>query len=191
MSNNTGVHEMTINLDPVQNSLIGGGNAGNGLVEDRRHTLVRQSTHNTESPISNITAATYISSDAVTRSSYACLHIPFDMEDNKQIFPYNTKREVERSAFNVGDCIGSGNFGSVYKGELIGLFDAHSTTTIAIKSISGLGTEHELQDLFGEIKIMSNVKPHPNLVNMIGSCTSELRNPGSFGYSLNFAHMVI
>ena len=141
--------------------------AGNGLVDDRRHSSVRNASHNTESPMSNITTATYISSDAVTRSSYACLQTPFDLEDNRQVFPYNTKREVERSAFTVGDCIGSGNFGSVYKGELIGLLDALSTTTIAIKSISGLGTEHELQDLFGEIKIMSNVKPHPNLVNMM------------------------
>ena len=100
---------------------------------------------------------------------------PCDGQNDIQCFAYNTKREVERSTFTVGECIGSGNFGNVNIGQLSGLYHTYSMTTVAIKSINSFGSGKELQDLFYEIKIMSNVKPHPNLVSMIGSCTSELK----------------
>ena len=40
--------------------------------------------------------------------------------------------------------------------------------------MGGVGNEKDLNDLLSEIKLMSYIKPHPNLVSMIGSCSSEL-----------------
>ena len=88
--------------------------------------------------------------------------------------PTLSKREVERNRFAVGDKIGSGNFGTVHKGELKGLFDAHTTTTVAIKSINGKKLDEiEVENMISEIKIMSNLSPHLNIVSMIASCSSE------------------
>ena len=87
--------------------------------------------------------------------------------------PYNTKREISLSSFAINGELGSGNFGKVFRGELTGLYSSDSKTPIAIKSVQG-GDHNALNDLICEIKLMSYIKPHPNLVSMIGSCRSEL-----------------
>lgn len=72
--------------------------------------------------------------------------------------------------------IGSGNFGAVYKGTLKGLYKPGNKIPIAIKTLSSVETNIEfvaIEAFIGEIKIMSIVDPHLNLVNMIGSCTSD------------------
>ena len=97
-----------------------------------------------------------------------------DIKSQVGILPYNTKREVKRSVFKVGDPIGSGNFGSVYKGEIKGLDGSNAKTTIAIKTINGNVGDSAIENFLYEIKIMGYVNPHLNLVSMIGSCTSEL-----------------
>ena len=57
-----------------------------------------------------------------------------EVKDQLKVIPYNTKREIERSAFTVQEILGSGNFGNVFKGELTGLYRQNEKTTIAIKS---------------------------------------------------------
>ena len=102
------------------------------------------------------------------------------------ILTSTSKREIKRSIFEVGDQIGSGNFGKVYKGQLIGLYQTGSKTTVAIKSISGQVSETDLENMVSEIKIMSNVDPHPNLVSMVASCTSEFKDHGKLWLLLEF-----
>ena len=99
---------------------------------------------------------------------------------NPQIkkIPYNRKRELKRSAFQIGEELGSGAFGKVHKGIVIGLTSAMSHTTVAIKSIQETGNSNDLRDLLNEIKLMSHISPHLNLVSMIGACTSELQENG-------------
>ena len=86
---------------------------------------------------------------------------------------YNTKREIDRDSLDADVKIGSGNFGEVYKGTIKGLYEDSSTTIVAIKTSHGRGSEKELKDFLDEIKLMSNIKPHPNLVSMIGSCSTD------------------
>ena len=88
----------------------------------------------------------------------------------------DTKREIPRSLITVQELLGSGNFGTVSKGELIGVYGSGSKTTVAIKSTNGRAEGAELRDFLQEIKIMSNTKPHMNLVSMIGSCSSDIDN---------------
>ena len=97
-----------------------------------------------------------------------------DFKDQLKDMPYNTKREIHRDCFNIDFQIGSGNFGKVYKGTVKGLYDDTSTTIVAIKVNHGNGAEGELKDFLDEIKLMSYIKAHPNLVSMIGSCSSDL-----------------
>ena len=86
----------------------------------------------------------------------------------------HTKREIDRSAFKVLNQIGSGNFGIVFKGEVFGLYNAKTKTTVAIKSIHGIN-EKDLIDVIKEINLMSYTKPHLNIVGLIGSCSSDFQ----------------
>ena len=99
-----------------------------------------------------------------------------DIKQQEKVIPYNSKREIDRSNFTIEEMIGSGNFGSVYKGILTGLYDTNNKIPVAIKTLSSFESRREFaafEGFIGEIKIMSNVDPHLNLVNMIGSCTSD------------------
>ena len=102
-----------------------------------------------------------------------CITIYNDFNPYILIIPYNSKREIKRSDFNVLEFIGSGHFGNVLKGELIRLYHPNTKTTVAIKTVNDTSDENVLAAFIGEIKIMSNINPHLNLVNLIGSCTSE------------------
>ena len=88
-------------------------------------------------------------------------------------FANTSKREIRRNMFEVGEQIGKGNFGKVYKGNVIGMYHDTSKTAVAIKSISGQVTEAVLENMLSEIKIMSKIRPHLNLVSMIASCSTD------------------
>ena len=109
-----------------------------------------------------------------------------DLKAQIHNLPYNTKREIRRSTFDLEAEIGCGNFGKVHKGVLNGLYTPNSSTTIAIKSIQDFGSEQNLSDLVCEIKLMSSINPHPNLVSMIGSCSSELAKNGKLWLLIEF-----
>jgi serine/threonine protein kinase len=72
--------------------------------------------------------------------------------------------------------LGSGNFGSVYVGEAEGLFYPGSVTTVAVKTVNDALDRSQLTALLCEVKILANLEHHLNLVNLMGSCTSELHN---------------
>lgn len=109
-----------------------------------------------------------------------------DLKSQAQNLPYNTKREIKRSCFILESELGHGNFGQVHKGVLKGLYSANSSTPVAIKSIQKYGDKQNLRDFICEIKLMSRIKPHPNLVSMIGSCSSELSKHGKLWLLLEF-----
>ena len=89
--------------------------------------------------------------------------------------PVDNRREVKRSSFEVGEQIGAGNFSNVCRGVINGLYDKQSQTPAAIKMLKIPVTQEELDNMLGEIKVLGHVKPHLNLVSMIGSCTSEFK----------------
>lgn len=109
-----------------------------------------------------------------------------DIKSQAAFLPYNSKREIQRSEFDIGNQIGSGNFGSVCKGEIKGLCGPNTKTVVAIKTIAGAGDASEIDNFLYEIKIMGYVNPHLNLVNMIGSCTSELEESKELWLLLEF-----
>ena len=104
----------------------------------------------------------------------------------KDVYNYS-KKEITRDRFEVSDQIGSGNFGKVFKGELLGLYGNDSKTTVAMKSINGQKVnENELENLLCEIEIMMDVPPHLNLVSLIASCASEFEMKGELWLLLEF-----
>ena len=50
------------------------------------------------------------------------------------------------------------------------------TTKVAVKQVKDVlrADDSQMEAVIMEMKIMSNLKMHPNLVNLLGACTSEL-----------------
>ena len=109
-----------------------------------------------------------------------------DIDDQIINLPYNTSREISKNRFEVGDEIGKGHFGKVSKGKLFGLLNSTSETPVAIKGISSCSKEPEINDFLMEIKLMSNINPHLNIVSMIGACSSEVKHHGKLWLLLEF-----
>ena len=103
--------------------------------------------------------------------------------------PYNDKREISRSTFEITGHLGSGNFGSVHKGVVKDPQLNNSRMPVAIKSIRGLSRSQEIDNFLYEIKIMGYIKPHFNLVNMVGCCSSELEKNGDLWLLIEFCEL--
>ena len=102
-----------------------------------------------------------------------------NIQNQLQNLPYGKSREISQSAFEIVSELGSGNFGTVFKGQLMVPCEEHSKCiTVAIKTVNVAVDSNDIKDLLLEIKLMSHIKPNLNLVSMIGSCTSELKQNG-------------
>lgn len=86
----------------------------------------------------------------------------------------------------MGQLLGSGNFGSVYEGEAVGLLHPDSRTKVAIKTVHDAFDREQLNALLCEIKILANLDLDMNLVNLLGSCTSQLAETGKLWLLLEF-----
>ena len=63
-------------------------------------------------------------------------------------------------------------------GHAIGLVYPNSKTDVAIKTVNDPLDSKQRTALFCEMKILSNLEIHINLVNMLGSCTTEFIKSG-------------
>jgi serine/threonine protein kinase len=73
--------------------------------------------------------------------------------------------------------VGYGAFGVVYKGVLL-TFDENRFKDIALKTILGVhdnAGKEVLKSLLNEIKVLSFIGYHPNIVYFIGACTVNLK----------------
>ena len=96
------------------------------------------------------------------------------LNQQTDLLPHNPKYKIDRSEFEVGKMLGSGNFGSVYEGIAKGLLHPGSKAKVAIKTVHDPSDHKQSYTLNCEIKVMANLDHHPNLVNMVGSCTSQI-----------------
>lgn len=100
------------------------------------------------------------------------LNPSLSLNEQYNLVSYNKFRDIDRSQFLIDEMIGSGNFGEVYKGKIILTRKNAANSFVAIKTANN-PTEDEAAAFFGEIKIMSHMNHHMNVINMIASCTSE------------------
>jgi serine/threonine protein kinase len=90
------------------------------------------------------------------------------------ILSYDPKRELDRCNFTVGKLLGSGNYGSVWEGMARGLLYPGSSNKVAIKTVNNELDHLQFISLMSEMKILGHLDLHPNLVNLLGSCTAEM-----------------
>merc|ERR1719282_1073361 len=98
-------------------------------------------------------------------------NLPFDKQASR--LHYDRRYERAKDSFTIGYILGEGMFGTVFEGTATHIYGPKQTK-IAVKQAKNLRDENQLTSIIGEMKIMSNLQMHPNLVNLLGACTSEL-----------------
>ncbi|NXF03861.1 CSF1R factor, partial [Smithornis capensis] len=99
-------------------------------------------------------------------------------EGNNYIFidptqlPYNEKWEFPRNKLQFGKTLGAGAFGKVVEATAIGLGKEDSVLKVAVKMLKSSADTDEQEALMSELKIMSHLGHHENIVNLLGACTS-------------------
>ncbi|KAI1902952.1 hypothetical protein AGOR_G00021870 [Albula goreensis] len=85
--------------------------------------------------------------------------------------PYDSAWEVPRDSLVLGRTLGSGAFGRVVEATAYGLGHSQTSTKVAVKMLKSTASRSETQALMSELKIMSHLGPHLNIVNLLGACT--------------------
>ncbi|CAL8132874.1 unnamed protein product [Orchesella dallaii] len=87
---------------------------------------------------------------------------------------YDRTLEIPRSKFKIDKkCrLGSGNFGTVYKGSII---SSLGVGEVAVK-VPMPGSSEALKGVICEIKVMSYVGKHVNVLQLVGASTFDIKN---------------
>ena len=97
------------------------------------------------------------------------------LNDQATLLPYTGKCEIDRTKFEVNQLLGGGQFGSVFEGITNDLVHPEQRIKVAIKVVNNPLDVSQLNILMSEIKILDKLDVHLNLVNMIGACTTQLK----------------
>ncbi|XP_051897296.1 mast/stem cell growth factor receptor Kit-like isoform X1 [Pristis pectinata] len=85
--------------------------------------------------------------------------------------PYDDKWEFPRDKLRFGKTLGAGAFGKVVEAAAYGLTKADSIMTVAVKMLKPSAHSTEKEALMSELKVLSHLGQHINIVNLLGACT--------------------
>ncbi|XP_075852331.1 macrophage colony-stimulating factor 1 receptor isoform X2 [Microcebus murinus] len=85
--------------------------------------------------------------------------------------PYNEKWEFPRNNLQFGKTLGAGAFGKVVEATAFGLGKEDAVLKVAVKMLKPTAHADEKEALMSELKIMSHLGQHENIVNLLGACT--------------------
>ncbi|KAI7789484.1 macrophage colony-stimulating factor 1 receptor [Triplophysa rosa] len=85
--------------------------------------------------------------------------------------PYNGKWEFPRDKLKLGKTLGAGAFGKVVEATAYGLGKDDIVTRVAVKMLKASAHSDEREALMSELKILSHLGQHKNIVNLLGACT--------------------
>ena len=68
--------------------------------------------------------------------------------------------------------------------SLLGIKDNEAQTTVAVKTLNPYSNKDVLKSLMSELKIMSHMGSHPNIVNLLGAVTTNIQRSELFILSL-------
>ncbi|NXH74796.1 PGFRA factor, partial [Hydrobates tethys] len=88
--------------------------------------------------------------------------------------PYDSRWEFPRDGLVLGRILGSGAFGKVVEGTAYGLSRSQPVMKVAVKMLKPTARSSEKQALMSELKIMTHLGPHLNIVNLLGACTKSV-----------------
>ncbi|XP_071373460.1 macrophage colony-stimulating factor 1 receptor 1-like [Centroberyx affinis] len=85
--------------------------------------------------------------------------------------PYNEKWEFPRDKLKLGKILGAGAFGKVVEATAYGLGKDDNVMRVAVKMLKASAHSDEREALMSELKILSHLGHHKNIVNLLGACT--------------------
>ncbi|XP_056620833.1 mast/stem cell growth factor receptor kita isoform X1 [Triplophysa dalaica] len=85
--------------------------------------------------------------------------------------PYDHLWEFPRDKLRFGKTLGSGAFGKVVEATAYGMSKADSVMTVAVKMLKPSAHATEKEALMSELKVLSYLGNHINIVNLLGACT--------------------
>ncbi|XP_043369742.1 mast/stem cell growth factor receptor Kit isoform X5 [Dermochelys coriacea] len=85
--------------------------------------------------------------------------------------PYDQKWEFPRNRLSFGKTLGAGAFGKVVEATAYGLFKSDAAMTVAVKMLKPSAHLTEREALMSELKVLSYLGNHINIVNLLGACT--------------------
>ena len=85
---------------------------------------------------------------------------------------YDRRFERRRSSLEIQHFIGEGEFGAVFVGTIRNIYGSEKTK-VAVKLAKHIQDHNHLYMIIDELKLMSNMEMHPNLVNLLAACTSN------------------
>ncbi|XP_036409984.1 mast/stem cell growth factor receptor kita [Megalops cyprinoides] len=85
--------------------------------------------------------------------------------------PYDQQWEFPRDKLRFGKTLGSGAFGKVVEATAYGMSQADSVMTVAVKMLKPSAHATEKEALMSELKVLSYLGHHMNIVNLLGACT--------------------
>uniref|UniRef100_A0A8C4XCN2 receptor protein-tyrosine kinase n=1 Tax=Erpetoichthys calabaricus TaxID=27687 RepID=A0A8C4XCN2_ERPCA len=104
--------------------------------------------------------------------------------------PYSEKWEFPRDKLRLGKILGAGAFGKVVEATAFGL-GQNESVKVAVKMLKPTAHSDEKEALMSELKILSHLGHHKNIVNLLGACTHGgpvlvITEYCSYGDLLNF-----
>nr|4HVS_A Chain A, Mast/stem cell growth factor receptor Kit [Homo sapiens]7KHG_A Chain A, Mast/stem cell growth factor receptor Kit [Homo sapiens] len=85
--------------------------------------------------------------------------------------PYDHKWEFPRNRLSFGKTLGAGAFGKVVEATAQGLIKSDAAMTVAVKMLKPSAHSTEREALMSELKVLSYLGNHENIVNLLGACT--------------------
>lgn len=94
---------------------------------------------------------------------------------NEYQLPLDKDWEVARDKLLIGEKLGEGAFGVVFKATARSLSDGKDDTVIdvAIKMLKDSHTDSDLRDLVSEMEVMKKVGRHKNIISLLGCVTQD------------------
>ncbi|XP_077480496.1 receptor-type tyrosine-protein kinase FLT3-like [Stigmatopora argus] len=92
---------------------------------------------------------------------------------NFKDFEYDRKWEFPRENLELGKELGSGAFGTVVRATAHGMGKAGVSRQVAVKMLKEKHQAVEKEALMSELKMLTHVGHHVNVVNLLGACTES------------------
>lgn len=92
---------------------------------------------------------------------------------NFKDFEYDLKWEFPRENLELGKELGSGAFGMVVQATAYGISKPGVSQQVAVKMLKEKHQTVEKEALMSELKMLTHIGHHPNIVNLLGACTDS------------------
>ncbi|XP_013389146.1 fibroblast growth factor receptor 3 isoform X3 [Lingula anatina] len=81
--------------------------------------------------------------------------------------------EIRRQNIKLMEKIGSGAFGQVFRGNIFNLDGKQNWSIAAVKTAKDTSDISLYSEMMKELKVMLELQSHPNVVELLGSCTRD------------------